>query len=287
MAMLVSLKTSGRAGDRTLEGTGRDKKISSGEELTYVVIADNATQNADYVMASAGLPKIGDKLNGRTCRNITATAQGAIRYRGVNTNLWEFKAKFDSPDQTDDDPTELDPEISWSTETYEEVMTKDANGVAVKTACGEPILLTVPRVCPVATITYYKPASYEIAASNVGCVNSGAFMGWPAKSALLKNIGIGYETKTVKDEEVTFAKVTVTIVFKDDGSDNPWRAKVLHQGRKCKDPVTNEIKVWMDKEGNTGLVNLDQNGHALENGEEEQYLEFDIYKAVSFSGLGL
>lgn len=288
MALLVSLKASGGQNQSDSLNIGADKTtIDVSNDYTYIVIANSANDNADTVIGSYGLPKLGQLWNWRKCTSLNATSSTPIVFGGRSTNLWEVVAHYEKIHAQDEDPTTWDPEISWSTETYEEVLKKDMKGKAVKTKCGEPILLTVNRVCPVATITKYQPESYQIPASSVGCVNSGAFMGWPAKSALLKSVGVTYEKINVKGEDRRFAKLTATVVFKNDGTSNPWKEKVLHQGRKCKNRTTGKIEVWQDKQGNTGLVNLDSSGYALDNNEDEQYLEFDVYDDVSFSSLGL
>ena len=289
MSIIVDVKQSGLSGNRELQQDGAKMNIVEDFTRTYTIISDkNAT--AISIMGTPGLPQVGSRSGGLMCKKITPSRETLVLINGVTQSKWTVTAEYSS-EVSETDPTELPPEVSWSSEVYEEVLKNDVDDPTKKvvTACGEPLILTQRRVMPVLTIkrTEKAPFSPMKILTYTNTINSNEFWGAPKYHALMEGINASYKQVEMTDgSKKWFVDVTYVIKFKfDPNNDQPWRAEVLHHGTKYFKVEGAEAQCWDDGNGNTGTINLDENGYKLADDAEPVYLKFNVYKKMDWSAL--
>lgn len=286
-AWIVGVKQGGVNGSRELQQEGTNLNIVEGFSIIYTVIAD---QNETFasILATPGIPRIGSYSAGLMCKKLSPSRETLVIGNGQTKSKWTITAEYSS--EIDDiDPTELPPEVSWTSEIFEEVLRKDLNGKPIQTVPGEPLILTGRKAMPVLTIsrTENAPFNPSIILNYTNTINSGAFWGAAAKSALLESIQAKYkQIELTNGNKKWFVDTTYVIKFKKiPNVDEPWKASVLHHGSKYFQNAEDEAQAWEDGRGNNGTYNLDRNGFLLADNADPVYLDFDIYEQRNFDAL--
>ena len=292
MARLISIQSGGLSGDQTLQQENGTFSLNRTLEIVYTVWGNDEKDTPDSIISTTtGLPTPGTSMYGLYCKKVTAQREKAFT-NGTNAGLWSVTATFDGEIESLE-PTELPPEISWSSETYEEVLREDVEdkNKKVQTKCGEPLILTRQLIIPTLTIkrTENAPFNPNTILSYTNTINSGTFWGAPAGHALMAGINATYkQVETSGGEKKWFVDVSYIIKFKQDpNSDHPWKARVLHWGTKFFKNSTDEAQCLIDGSGNVSGVKLDENGYRLADNDEPVYLEFNVYPKKDFGSLRL
>lgn len=291
MARIIDEKRGGSSGSKkaTISSKGRITQIDRDFTIIYTVLGE-VTDTPSVILGLSGIPTLGSIREGLVCQRVTTSKKDIVVESGDLKSLWTVQAEY-SNDLDSADPTELPPEIRWTSEQYEEVLRQDAidNNKKVVTACGEPLLLTAKKVIPVLTIkkTQNAPFSPLIILMYTNTVNSSTFWGAAANTALMASIEAVYkQVDTLSAGKKWFVDVTYVIKFKyDPDFAEPWKARILHAGTKYFPKAGAEAQKWMDVAGNTGVINLDANGLKLADNAVPVYLDFNVYRKASWSSL--
>lgn len=299
MPKLLGVKDGSLSAKRELEDRNGFKINRKKFSTVYYVLADDTGDTEDDVIfLTAGLPQVGSLVNGAFAVSHQAKESQTVIHpvTAFLTVLWEVTVEFDSnfdpeEDGQEEDPTDITPTIRWSGETEEEVLESDAiTAEAVVTAAGEQILVMAPIVLPILEIKRYEiyPFDPDVMLDFSNRTNSTPFWGAPVGSALM----LPMEADEEKIEGIKYALVTYRIKFKiKPGVDEPWKARVLHQGTMHRDPDfvgpdPPAIRA-VDKFGNPITVNLGSNGLKLGDDDPPEYLEFNRYQKADFNVLNL
>lgn len=293
MARIIDEKREGASGNRkaTINQNGRVTQIDKDFTIVYMVVGE-VTDTPAVILGLTGIPQVGDIREGLVCQRVTTAKKSQIVENGQIKSLWTVSAEYTN-ELEETEPTELPPEIRWTSEQYEEVLRQDAidNKKKVVTACGEPLLLTAKKVIPVLTIkrTQNAPFSPLVILQYTNTVNSSAFWGAGANTALMASIEAVYkQVDTLNAGKKWFVDVTYVIKFKfDPNFQEPWKARILHAGTKYFPKAGAEAQKWMDVAGNTGVINLDANGLKLADNAAPFYLDFNVYRKADWSSLNL
>ena len=291
MARIIDMARSGHGANQkaTVSKKGGIESIDKSFSMIYTVVAESG----DTPMTVAnldGIPQIGSIMDGLVCQRKTTSKKTPAIVDGEEKGIWTVTAEF-SNELESNDPTEMPPEVRWTSEEYEEVLREDVEdqNKKVVTKCGEPLLLTIKRVIPVLTIKRTETAPFDPTkiVNYTNTVNSGAFWGAAAESALMAGIEANYKlVDTVNNGKKWFVDVTYTIKFRfEPNNSKPWKARILHAGTKYFPKAGAEAQKWMDVAGNTGTINLDANGLKLADNAAPVYLDFNVYRKVSWASL--
>lgn len=289
MGYIIGVKQNGLNGSQELQQDGTNLNIVEDFTIVYTVISnENATTKS--ILYTPGLPRIGSYSAGLMCKKLTPSRDTLVILDGVTKSKWTITAEYSS-EFTETDPTELPPEVSWSSEIYEEVLKWDVDNPNQKvvTKCGEPLILTRRRVMPVLTIKRTEEAPFP--PMNIleytNTINQNPFWGSPAKHALLEGINATYkQVELTNGDKKWYVDVSYVIKFRFDPNTNqPWQAQILHHGTKYFKVQGAEAQCWDDGNGNTGTINLDANGLKLADGAEPVYLSFNVYETKDWSAL--
>lgn len=295
MAITSGIKNGSKTMIRCLQKDGNLWKVKRTLKMEYEVYASSPSEPAEQIALATGIPRLGsvfvDYAGIFICRRVDPTQGPRVNFAGKASCKWIVSVEMDNEIEAVN-PVDLPPEVSWSAETVESVCHKDViTGDEVKTACGEPMALSMPVAVPVLSISrYYLAADFPPSTiyTHTNTVNSAPFWGAPAKHALLKDIKCGYTLVEMPDngEKVRFAHVTYTIKFRfDPDTEEPWAVRLLHIGNKYKDPE-HGILLATSTPGNSPIqVRLDEYGYKIPADEASHYLTFHIYKEADFSAL--
>ncbi|MDO4571143.1 MAG: hypothetical protein Q4D38_12210 [Planctomycetia bacterium] len=291
MARIASIQGGGLSGDHTLQQENGTFSLNRTMEIVYTVWGNSELDTPDTIIrTTAGLPTPGTSMYGLYCKKVSAKREKAFA-NGTTAGLWSVTATFDGEIESLE-PTELPPEISWSSETYEEVLREDVeDGKKVQTKCGEPLILTKQQILPTLTIKRTENAPFDpnTILDYTNTINEKTFWGAPAGHALMAGINATYkQVETPEGEKKWYVDVTYVIKFKQDPkTQHPWRARVLHWGTKFFKNAVDEAQCLIDGSGNVSGVKLDQNGFRLADNAEPVYLEFNVYPKKDFGSLEL
>jgi hypothetical protein len=272
-----------------------NKKFS----LVYQVLADSDADDEDDILTTTGLPGIFTYLRGGYCISKKA--------KEVDTAalLWEVTCDFDSninpTNAGKTDPTTLQPEWDWSSETEQRHMEKDVNGDRIQNSAQHPYFIEAPVTMPVLTITRYEASfSPTTLIAYVNRVNETAFWGVPAGSALCSEI----RDSGVAINGTNYRKVTYTFKVRLDyetGSlvANAWQLSLLDHGpyyidfgedapQAAGEIIKEEYKVRFKDRNNKPITgNLDGSGGKLEGSASLVWNAFDKFREAEFNDLSL
>lgn len=265
---------------------------------TYIVLADDDTQTDSDIQNTTGIPPKFYPLYGCYCVAHHPVEVATIKHpvTGVTTILWEVTVDFDSdvdPDE-DDLPESRPPKTRWIGEVEEEVLERDTvTGAAIQTANYERILVTTPAVLPVLEITRWEfyPFNPLVMLFYANRVNRTWFWGAPPGTALMLPMEVGeYELMN----GIKYVPVTYRIKFKlrPDPSNpaillqNPWKARVLHQGYAVRPAAGVTPEIHVDANERPTMVNLNLDG--TENTSATPvYLEWNRFALADLNALSL
>lgn len=205
-----------------------DARVDASHTATYVVEMDNEDQTQPSVLATPGVPAIGQPsliIEGGYCVSRECTEIAPL--------IWEVACEFSnaiggSEEPDDTPPWDRTPKWEWGFETVEEPLLYDAQDdtKAIRNSAGEPLPpVTVPVALPVLTIQRTELTfSGQRILDYVNHVNSAEFWGAAAGQALMSGIDASQTTiQGVKAWEVSY-----TIKFKMDT--HGWDLRLLDQG---------------------------------------------------------
>lgn len=217
----------------------------------------------------------------------------------VYTVAWEVQVTFDSfkSDEAGGGgrvtPDQLPLEVTWDSEKETISLLKDVvNGNDVVTAANEPMGAEYTRSIAVLTLKkYYATTFVPQAVKSVyeDTVCNHVFWGFPANYALMDSISANLINREQNDGTKTYYwEVTYKIKFRNDGSTEPWKVKLLHQGTRYKDANGNIVEYVGESGGaGTGLINLAADGTLLPDNEQVNYREFNAHKVIAWHSLGI
>lgn len=264
----------------------------------YYVLSEDLNQTAAQVEATAGIPQVGDTLDGVPVRKAKAKDTGRVMHNGTPKVLWVVTVETDSRVDTssssgagDEDPTDMRPRRRWYTQKEKMRIDKDINGDPIETANGEPIIYERGVIKSVLEIERYEaypfdPTVHEDFANHS---NDAAFYGFPIGTAIIDDIQ--------SDEEVingvTYCKVRYIIFFLllyEDGVllENTYAdVSFLHQGYLVRSEVGAIPSTDPDKHGHPRKINLDEDGVELPDGDPPVFIIFPDIPLADFDTLNL
>lgn len=198
------------------------------------------------------------------------------------------KDKRDTEEEAIENPLLRHWDVSWSTETYQRVATKDIDGAPIHNAADEDFIDPAEVERSRLQLTIRRNEKYFDAQkmlSYVDTVNKRKFYGSEPQTAKIKSITASEKVENTTDGPFRYYEVTYTIQFREDG----WLLSLLNQGlrRKIGDGVYAKLK---DQEGQplTKPVLLNEDGDdVLGDGEEPVFIDFQVYKEKDFGALNL
>lgn len=258
-------------------------RIENTRTKVFVVIMDSPSAEEDDVAAVPGVPYIGsfDTIAGGFCKS--------REFNEVAPAVWEVTVEYDNtfkqPENTDPnnpDPWDMSPQWSWSSETIDVPIVKDAiTGDAITSSAWEPLPpITAPMTIPVLTIrkalaTFDEGDIQEY----TNKTNSQAFWGWSMDKAYMFSINASPE----KQGNTKFWRVEYVIKFKQD----KWTVELLDQGTYYRDPLTLDKIPFGDAAFQQVTGNLDGTGFRNDTGTPAFVGPFNTVTRKDFNILGL
>lgn len=267
MPTVIDVKGGDQQGDFSLQLIQNSVQLQQEFDLTYYVVADNATQDALTISKTIGIPQLGTILYAAYCQKITPRATEMVVHfvTGVLTQLWEVDVHFTT---TMRNPTDNAPEVDWGGELDKENLEFDLiTGAKPTTTAGEPIIIERPVSHPILRIR--RRESYPFDPNTLviynGRVNATPFWGFPAGNAMMLPIRVEEDTQdTMRVCWVTY-EIKFKIAWNFDGTmlGNTWQSRPLNQGHFARPAPGQPPKVIVDKNNHPIVGNLDLNGVRL------------------------
>jgi hypothetical protein len=292
---------------KDVDNAKRMSTVKKKFDISNYIVADSLDESEESIIASMGIPLytpgVGGVCMGHDVKEVT-TVRHPIT--GVTTVLYEVTAKFDSRVDEEqsfgiEDPTQQEPDISWDSEEYEELVTNDTiTGEKIQTKAKEPIVMTREGIRPILIIERYEEYPFPPIRKYLyeGRINAEPFWGAPRLCVLLKRISarkeiVNQQRLSRVRYEFRFKFGEFFVATGDDEEDvGTYTARPLHQGTQYLQEVGGEPVKAKDAEGNEITVNLDEDGLVLPtkdrdgNLTEEVYLTFNKYLRADFNDLG-
>ena len=300
----------GRSTEEEVEGkAGQMPTFKYRRKRTYYIIADNATENEDDILANANIPDLGNtSVLGFPVKTRGAKESEYVIHpvTGVPTTLWEVEISSDStlsltfPGGTVTPPLELPPKYKWTQKEREVDFSYDVvTGAPLQNVNGEPIFRTRKILYPVLTITRYESYFQDLSTLQKtygNTLNLEPFGPFPKGVCLMNPIQaeeevIQLDDQGMPDATVTFLKVTYEIDclvndYYEGDTTSPWSVWELNQGYYVR-PAPGQppqLNIW---DGNKTRINLALNGTALPLDAEPIWLEFNEFKYADWTPLEL
>jgi hypothetical protein len=277
----------------------------------YIVLGETINTTDTSIIATAGIPQIGDVVDGAPVRRHKAKEINIVRHptTGVRCGLWTVEVQTDSRIDTSssnpaDDPTDYRPRRRWYTQKQKERMEVDLNNYIIATTAYEPYNFETDQVNIVLEIERYEeyPTNPATMLDYANSTNDASFYGAPIGTVLLDDI----RTEEVTINNVTYIKTTYVFIFRMredplyDGIDpehpTPFSADtirkvyLLDQGYmylKTPGDTNSESITYLDAKGHPRLINLDEFGQKLPDGDPPHFTDWDIIRYMDFDALNL
>lgn len=266
-------------------------------KICYYVLGDGTYQSEEEIVQAVGIPPLFFSLNGAYCQQVSAKETNTVIHpmTGALTGLWEVECSFDSKvdedQQNNEDPTSLEPTVTWSTETEEEYIPEDVNGNPIQTTADEPLFVDAPRPRPILNITRfeYYPFDPNVILNYATKLNQNEFYGAPRGCAYMVGIEAG-EKETEKN--FVYCAVTYKIKFKmkkvgGNFVEDQWFLKLPNVGHKMRTLPGADPIVAKDTNGTPITVALDAAGVPLPVGVAPILLDFQVDDYADFNNLSL
>lgn len=188
----------------------------------FHVLADNIGQFENEIVSTAGLPALGDIVDGGYLLSKKATEVASVVHpvSGVWTTLWEVTCAYDSQldenqanQANQDDPTALRPKRRWYSIEEEERLAYDPVTLEpIQTQAGEPIIVMHPVTRPMLEIERIEPYPFDpdVILHYTNKTNTKTFYGAKPGCACIRFIEADEET--INGE--LYVRVKYTIMFK-------------------------------------------------------------------------
>jgi len=296
--------------------TVRDRK-----KEVYYILSDTVNDTAATIMADSNLPTINTEVDGQRVHKVTPKEVSTVIHPDtqVLAILWEVTVESDSKfdesqtgaggggGQTTVEILSQAPVEEWDSIEEEERLSVDpVTGYPFTTVNGEPIVVFRKAVYPLLTVQRierypYNPATIHFLSNKVNSKPfRGAPHGWalmlPPKAELFRfqNDLLSKVTYRVKFRTEDIELFGTTINSQGDTIENsevgPFMVRVLHQGTKHRiklpDGSLSEPQVWLDKNGNPGTINLDEEGMLKEDVGDPVFIAGRGHREVDFNKLG-
>jgi len=293
----------------------------------HLLLADTEDESAEDILADSNLPDLGDTVDGMYVHKRTMKETASVVHPGssVPTILWEVKVEGDdkwvesqtsggSTSQTSAELLSALPVESWSSVIEDEVLHTDLKtGKPWTTVVGEPIIVTRKAFYPLLTIQRIEehPFNPMVIHNYSNRTNEKPFRGVQPGWALL----LPPEAEPFQHGNTILEKVTYKVKFRTEpmqqsgttyGLDGqaittddltPFMLRVLHQGTMHyalvpQNPPSpplpaKEPSVWLDHNGNPGVVNLTMSGVVNTDKDNMIFLAGWQHLQADFSTLGL
>lgn len=300
---------SNRSSDEEVEyQPGQMPTFKYKKKRSYFVIADNAAEDEDDILANPNVPALGS----------TAALGYPIKTRGAKeadyvihpvtlakTILWEVEVSSDStlnfafPGGAVVPPLDLPAKYKWTFKEREVDFNYDVvTGRELANVNGEPLFRSRKLLYPVLNITRYESYFQDFAAKQAAyanTLNSLPFGPFARGICLMNPIQSEEEVIELEGEEatVTFLKVTYEIdclcndyYVGGDGTSSPWLAWILNEGFYVR-PAPGQPPQLNQWDGNKTRINLDLDGTALPLDAEPVWLSFNEFKFKDWTDLAL
>lgn len=297
MPKVLGVKDGSQSSNRSLAKIGSVDIARKRASKTYYVLSDDTTQAEDTITSTSGIPQMyavvdGGYVVGHPAREVQTVIHPST---GILATLWEVTIETDShfdPAQQGQDPFLVTPIVDWDGETEEEVLESDAvTGEAVVNDNGEQILITTPVILPVLIVKRLETYPFDptIILEYVYHTNSATFYGAPPGSALMKPIRVQQTSINYNGATIKACSVEYQIAFKiKPGVDEPWKARVLHQGKLYRPTAPDDPIPYVDPStGQARTVNLASGGTKLPEANDPVYKEFNRFRKNNLNTLGL
>ena len=285
---LLGAKRAGEARLRSSDGAPVFESV-----YHFLVKADSKTASRASILATTGLPQLGDIDAGSSlgvCRSSVAVQrEGQPLYWDVTCEFsTEVKESQDSQNPGSD-PTTWKPVYETKFERIQEVVTEDASGVAIANSAGQPFEngMTRTRSIPVWEFFQFEPATVtdEQIIERNETVNDDTFKGRAAHTLLLcvqssvigfyygarlrlTHYALKYNKATWKHKRLDVGTVFLGTVGEEEIDQLPY----LDAGDPDNDIPPGVI-----------LGGLDGSGGKVDAGDPPAVLEFDMYTPIDFS----
>lgn len=215
----------------------------------------------------------------------------------VFTVAWEVQVTFETPKPGETSgsttPDQLPIEVQWDSEKETLSLEKDIiTGEPVVTAANEPMGAEYTRSIAVLTLKKYYPSTFVPQAVKLvyeDSVCNHIFWGFPAYYAMMDTISANLVEREANDGTKSYYwEVTYKIKFRNDGTTQPWKLKLMHQGTRYKD-ANGKIVEYVGESGGagTGLINLAADGTLLPDNGQINYREFNSHRVMAWHNLGI
>jgi len=291
-------------------------KIIKTRKIIYHLEADSENPTTLSLIATSGLPQIGDIVDGMICRDIDP------KVAAYHARLYDLEYSFDDDftageAQAAGSPTtptpldELIPEWEWlPSESLEEVLDVDPiSGEPFTNSVGEPLLTTTMIAIPVLQIVRYKTSFDPAEIRNyMFRTNQTSFWGFAQDTGIMWSIS---DRKGPTQAGVRYRQVTYTIKFSPRefllrlpiSSGNldlglnagttqviGWCANLLNQGTKYlveAGDSFDDAKPFRDAQGHPTNGNLAADGTKLDHRLQPIYLKRNRQRRAEFNDLDL
>lgn len=233
--LYLSQKSKTPAEELRLEDKGKGFFKRRHYTETVYIIGDSLSNTVADVRADPNLPDLYEEYDNCYCVAISPKEAATIIHplTGAPTSLWEVTIEWDSDIGTDSEPGDPSggtpdnraPQYKWTTESEEEAVYKDINGVIIATPAGEPIVITKPVLRPVLEIHRNEPFPFEpsVILDYAYHKNQSVFWGAPPGTCIMLPMETDYP---FVEGGIVYVPVTYRIKFfiewEFDGVLNDW-----------------------------------------------------------------
>ena len=293
---IIGVKQSGASGTENLT----ESALTASFTDIYLVQSDDDTNAQQSVAATPGLPQVGNFWQQGTEINLAARCVNR-RVRQITHKIWEVACQFSTSDSSSEDDGTVPPEqrqtvVSWSSETFEEVLEKDVKGIPLVNGVGEPLIQPKEVVIPVGRLERWELNwDHTKIKQYSNKVNDAAWWIYGPREVLMA----GIEATREYIEDVEYYRVSYVIKIKETApaivappvpERVGWDLQLINQGTKYKIVVVNEeTKPFVTGTGlrTTGFLKADGTRVDQGAGDPIEYLNFQQYEAVDFDALNL
>lgn len=281
----------GRSGNKSLEKFRREY------QRVFRVYTDSNHDAAATIITHPSLPALGSGYitpneadAGALCKKVEASQNAEDPLQ------WTVTATYDTdvpdPEEQEENPLNRPAQWKFSFSKYTKAVEKDLDDKAIVNSAGMPFLppVEIDQSRPVINVTINKATfSYIYVLNLQDAVNMDAWNGFAPNT--LKIAGI--EVSSQYENNIAFWQLTYNIEVNWEGW-NPM--KVLDQGYYEKELVSGEEgsqsavyrrELIRDDFGQpmSGPTLLNGSGEQLPEGSDPVYLNFRVYRTVSFAGI--
>lgn len=284
---MAVVRVAEKVGARTGHATTNNERTYT---KTFIVETDSVNDGIITVGNAAGIPERGEVYACGSDVDIGAVLESVSVRQSPNSQLvYEVVATFKTrpgqdPTKQHKNPLMRYPDIEWSLSQHQRIITKDiVNGNNIENSANDPFSdpIEIDQSRAVLRVTINQTTNPQYKANYYcDCINSDGFAGASAEHAKVASIGGQF----CWEDDIPYWRNTYEIHFHPEG----FKKKIIDQGYRAKDAlgVLQRVK---DEYGHPTAqpTFLDGSGGKLDQGGQVVVREFNVYRKVPFSGLGL